>query len=186
MWLHSCWWHETVINLVYLSDPNKLCTPEHIQLDKSLFQAQSLKVIWITMKAGTGPYISPPWNFSPSLNLLKPWITMFLFNIFLKNVSTFVWGNVLNDSMHACMLSHVQLLKTYGLYSPPSSSVDGVFQARVGESVAIPSSGALLTQRLTPGLLPLLQSWVGSLPLSPEWFIDTNICNPYNNLEILV
>ena len=131
MWLHSCWWHKTVINLVYLSDPNKLCILEPIQLDKSLFQAQSLKMIWITMRAGIGPCISPPCNFSPSLNLLIPCITMFLFNILKKILNNFVWGNVLSYLMHAHVLSHVQLLKPYGVYSPLGSSVDGIFQARV-------------------------------------------------------
>ena len=53
--------------------------------------------------------------------------------------------------------------------SLPGSSVHGIFQARILEWVAMPSSRDLppLRDRTHPGLLPLLHWQVGSLPLAP-------------------
>ena len=53
-------------------------------------------------------------------------------------------------------------------YSPPSSSVLGIFQARILEQVAISfSRGIFPTQELNPHLLHLLHWQMNSLPLAP-------------------
>ena len=64
------------------------------------------------------------------------------------------------------MLSQVQLCCNPMDYSPPGSSVYGIFQARILERAAIPFSRVIfLTQLLKPCLLHLLR-WQGdSFPL---------------------
>ena len=51
-------------------------------------------------------------------------------------------------------------------HSPPSSSVHGIFQAKILEQVAISSSRIFLTQGWNLSLLHLLHWQAGSLPLS--------------------
>ena len=64
------------------------------------------------------------------------------------------------------MLSCVQLFVTPVGYSPPGSSVHGIFQARILEWVAISySRGSSQTQRTNPHLWRLLHWQTGSLPL---------------------
>ena len=59
-------------------------------------------------------------------------------------------------------------LQPHGLYSPPGSSVHGIFQARILEWGTISfSRGTLATQGLNLGLLLLLHWQMGSLPLVP-------------------
>ena len=53
-------------------------------------------------------------------------------------------------------------------YSPPGSSVCGIFQARVLERVAVPFSRGIFPNVGTEPLLLCLLHWqVGSLPLAP-------------------
>ena len=58
---------------------------------------------------------------------------------------------LINDYMHACVLSHSVLsdsLQPHGLYSPPGSSVFGILQAGILDWVAmpIPLQGIFLIQ----------------------------------------
>ena len=52
--------------------------------------------------------------------------------------------------MHAQLLSHVQLFCELMYYSPPSSSVHGILQAKILELVAMPSSNDLLNAGMEP------------------------------------
>ena len=65
-----------------------------------------------------------------------------------------------------CVLSHSVVPAVCDLidWSPPGSSVHGIFQARILECVAISPSEDLPTQGLNPCLLHLLQWQADSLP----------------------
>ena len=67
--------------------------------------------------------------------------------------------------MHAQLLSYVTLCDPMDC-SPPSSSVHGISQARILESVAISSRGSSPSQRSNPRLLCLVNWQVDSLALS--------------------
>ena len=53
-------------------------------------------------------------------------------------------------------------------YTPPGSSIHGIFQARILEWVAISYDGIFPTQGLKPPLLHFLQRQADSLPLVPS------------------
>ena len=68
-------------------------------------------------------------------------------------------------------------------YSPPASSVHGIFLARILGWVAMPSSRVFPTQGLNPGLLCLLHWQADSLPLTlPGKLFNTMIINLHSIL----
>ena len=73
---------------------------------------------------------------------------------FLSVLSFFTHLKYLESESVSCSIRS-NSLRPHGLYSPLSSSVHGIFQARMLEWIAIHSllQGIFLTQRLKPGLL---------------------------------
>ena len=65
-----------------------------------------------------------------------------------------------------CMLSSVQLCSPMDC-SPLGSSINGIFQARILQWVAITTQGLFLTQRSHPHVLSLLHWQADALPLVP-------------------
>ena len=60
-------------------------------------------------------------------------------------------------------------------HSPPGSCVDGIFQAKILEWLAIPSPGDLPYPEIEPVSLSLLHRETGSLPLVPPGKLTENL-----------